>query len=163
MKVNPSLTFLSTEHRYMPCLGNIIGNSAKAREIINSVETIAPPLFNRIMMWQRSDPREAVLGLPTILITGAGRGLGLELATQFTAAGWETLGTVRDLAKGAAMPRGTIETRCTGSLPGTSELDATTVWPLDSKKSRKMVRMSATETDGTVSEGLRKAGPKRRG
>jgi transcriptional regulator with GAF, ATPase, and Fis domain len=51
-------------------LGNIIGNSAKAREIINSVETIAPPLFNRIMMWQRSDPREAVLGLPTILITG---------------------------------------------------------------------------------------------
>lgn len=51
-------------------LGNIIGNSVKAREIINSVETIAPPLFNRIMMWQRSDPREAALGLPTILITG---------------------------------------------------------------------------------------------
>ncbi len=51
-------------------LGNVIGNSTKAREIINSVETIAPPLFNRIMMWQRTDPREASLGLPTILITG---------------------------------------------------------------------------------------------
>ena len=51
-------------------LGNVIGNSAKAREIINSVEIIAQPLFNRIMMWQRTDPREAALGLPTILITG---------------------------------------------------------------------------------------------
>ncbi|TLM65970.1 MAG: GAF domain-containing protein [Deltaproteobacteria bacterium] len=51
-------------------LGNVIGNSAKAREIINSVETISPPLFSRIMMWQRNDLREAALGLPTILITG---------------------------------------------------------------------------------------------
>jgi transcriptional regulator with GAF, ATPase, and Fis domain len=51
-------------------LGNIIGNSAKAREIIASVETITPPLFNRILLWQRVDQREAALGLPTILITG---------------------------------------------------------------------------------------------
>lgn len=50
--------------------------------------------------------------MPTILITGAGRGLGLELATQFNAAGWETLGTVRDLAKGAAMPRGSQTFLC---------------------------------------------------
>lgn len=50
--------------------------------------------------------------MPTILITGAGRGLGLELATQFSAAGWETLGTVRDLAKGAAMPRGSQTFLC---------------------------------------------------
>jgi len=32
-----------------------------------------------------------------------------------------------------------------GSLPGTKGLDATTVWPLDSKKSRKVLRMSETE------------------
>ena len=51
-------------------LGNVIGNSAKAREIINSVETITPPLFNRLLMWHRADLREAALGLPTILITG---------------------------------------------------------------------------------------------
>jgi hypothetical protein len=31
-----------------------------------------------------------------------------------------------------------------GSLPGTSGLDATTVWPLEAKKSRKVLRMSAT-------------------
>ena len=44
--------------------------------------------------------------VPTILITGAGRGLGLELATQFAAGGWAVIGTVRDLAKGAALPKG---------------------------------------------------------
>jgi hypothetical protein len=31
-----------------------------------------------------------------------------------------------------------------GSLPGTSGLEATTVWPLEAKKSRKVLRMSAT-------------------
>jgi len=31
-----------------------------------------------------------------------------------------------------------------GSLPGTSGLLATTVWPLEAKKSRKDLRMSAT-------------------
>lgn len=32
----------------------------------------------------------------TILITGAGRGLGLELAKQYAADGWKVIGTVRD-------------------------------------------------------------------
>ncbi len=31
-----------------------------------------------------------------------------------------------------------------GSFPGTKGLLATTVWPLDAKKSRKVLRMSAT-------------------
>ena len=31
-----------------------------------------------------------------------------------------------------------------GSLPGTKELDATMVWPLEAKKSRKVLRISAT-------------------
>src|SRR6218665_3931751 len=37
-----------------------------------------------------------------------------------------------------------------GSLPGTSGLEATMVWPLATKKSRKLLRMSATEIEGMV-------------
>ena len=33
--------------------------------------------------------------MPTILITGAGRGLGLELARQYAGDGWRVIGTVR--------------------------------------------------------------------
>jgi transcriptional regulator with GAF, ATPase, and Fis domain len=51
-------------------LGNVIGNSSKAGEIVSTIETITPPLYRRILMWQRADLREAVLGLPTVLITG---------------------------------------------------------------------------------------------
>jgi NAD(P)-dependent dehydrogenase (short-subunit alcohol dehydrogenase family) len=36
--------------------------------------------------------------LPTILITGAGRGLGLELARQYAQDGWRVIGTVRSPA-----------------------------------------------------------------
>ena len=34
--------------------------------------------------------------MPTILITGAGRGLGLELARQYAQDGWRVIGTVRE-------------------------------------------------------------------
>lgn len=34
--------------------------------------------------------------MPTVVITGAGRGLGLELARQYVADGWRVIGTVRD-------------------------------------------------------------------
>src|SRR5512145_3358833 len=44
-----------------------------------------------------------------------------------------------------------------GSLPGTSGLDATTVWPLAAKKSRKVLRMSATEA-GRVMWALKTGG-----
>jgi NAD(P)-dependent dehydrogenase (short-subunit alcohol dehydrogenase family) len=40
--------------------------------------------------------------MPTVLITGAGRGIGLEFARQYAADGWTVLATVRDAAKGAA-------------------------------------------------------------
>jgi NAD(P)-dependent dehydrogenase (short-subunit alcohol dehydrogenase family) len=33
--------------------------------------------------------------MPTILITGAGRGLGKELARQYAADGWRVIGTER--------------------------------------------------------------------
>lgn len=40
--------------------------------------------------------------MPTILITGANRGLGLEFARQYAAAGWRVLATVRDPLSGKA-------------------------------------------------------------
>jgi len=51
-------------------LGNIIGNSQKARRTIEIIQKITPPIFNRIALWARSDVQEATLGLPSILITG---------------------------------------------------------------------------------------------
>ena len=41
--------------------------------------------------------------MPTVLITGAGRGIGLEFARQYAGDGWAVLATVRDVAKGAAL------------------------------------------------------------
>jgi NAD(P)-dependent dehydrogenase (short-subunit alcohol dehydrogenase family) len=41
--------------------------------------------------------------MPKVLITGAGRGIGLEFARQYSAAGWEVIGTVRGEA---ALPEG---------------------------------------------------------
>ena len=40
--------------------------------------------------------------MPTILITGASRGLGLEFARQYAAAGWRVLATLRDPLAGRA-------------------------------------------------------------
>jgi NAD(P)-dependent dehydrogenase (short-subunit alcohol dehydrogenase family) len=39
--------------------------------------------------------------MPTVLVVGASRGLGLEFVRQFSGAGWRAIGTVRDMAKGA--------------------------------------------------------------
>lgn len=43
--------------------------------------------------------------MATILITGAGRGLGLELARQYAQAGWTVIGTVRDDAGEVALAK----------------------------------------------------------
>ena len=48
--------------------------------------------------------------MPTLLISGANRGIGLELARQFSADGWTVLGTARDVAAAtelAALPNTT--------------------------------------------------------
>ena len=53
-------------------LGNIIGNSTKAQEIIDTIQRISPPLCQRIVQWkkQRVPDQGEFLGLPSILITG---------------------------------------------------------------------------------------------
>jgi NAD(P)-dependent dehydrogenase (short-subunit alcohol dehydrogenase family) len=43
--------------------------------------------------------------MPTILITGANRGLGLEFARQYAADGWRVIATVRDVAKAGALQK----------------------------------------------------------
>ena len=47
----------------------------------------------------------------TILITGAGRGLGLELAKQYAAASWRVIGTVRNAKGEQALGRIGVEAR----------------------------------------------------
>ena len=43
--------------------------------------------------------------MPTVLITGCGRGIGLELARQYAADAWTVLATVRDSAGAEALQR----------------------------------------------------------
>jgi len=57
-------------------LGNIIGNSRKAQEIVEFINTVSVPLSNRIALWSRNILQEATIGLPSILVlgpTGAGK------------------------------------------------------------------------------------------
>ncbi len=57
-------------------LGNIIGNSRKAQELVDFINTVSPPLFNRISLWHNNVIQEATIGLPSILVlgqTGAGK------------------------------------------------------------------------------------------
>jgi len=53
-------------------LGNIIGNSAKAQDIISTIQTISPPLCQRMVQWKKHGVPDQgeFLGLPSILITG---------------------------------------------------------------------------------------------
>ena len=41
-----------------------------------------------------------------VLVTGAGRGIGLEFARQYAAEGWEVIATVRDREAASALPAG---------------------------------------------------------
>ena len=51
-------------------LGNIIGNSRKAQEIVEFINIVSAPLFNRIALWSKNVLQEATIGLPSILVTG---------------------------------------------------------------------------------------------
>jgi len=51
-------------------LGNIIGNSPASQAVVEFINTVSPPLFNRIGFWSRNILQEATIGLPSILVTG---------------------------------------------------------------------------------------------
>ncbi|MBC8018464.1 MAG: sigma 54-interacting transcriptional regulator [Verrucomicrobia bacterium] len=51
-------------------LGNIIGNSPSSQAVVEFINTVAPPLINRIIYWSRNILQEATIGLPSILVTG---------------------------------------------------------------------------------------------
>jgi len=53
-------------------LGNIIGNSPKAQQIVETIQCLAPPLCERLSQWkvQRTPELADILGLPSVLITG---------------------------------------------------------------------------------------------
>jgi transcriptional regulator with GAF, ATPase, and Fis domain len=51
-------------------LGNIIGNSRKAQELVEFINTVSRPLFNRIALWGKHTLQEATIGLPSILVMG---------------------------------------------------------------------------------------------
>ncbi|MBT0663731.1 GPMC system transcriptional regulator [Geobacter pelophilus] len=51
-------------------LGNIIGISRKAQEIVDFINTVSEPIFNRISLWSKNVLQEATIGLPSILVTG---------------------------------------------------------------------------------------------
>ena len=53
-------------------LGNIIGNSPKTQQIIETIQRVSPALCQRISHWQRQTTPDQtdILGLPSVLITG---------------------------------------------------------------------------------------------
>src|SRR5690348_18230057 len=64
--------------------------------------------------------------MPTVLITGANRGLGLEFARQYAAAGWHVLATVRvpseALALRALAPSAAIHALDVADIPAVAAL-----------------------------------------
>ncbi len=53
-------------------MGNIIGNSTKTQEVIDTIQRISAPLCQRIIQWKKPQMPDQgeLLGLPSILITG---------------------------------------------------------------------------------------------
>jgi len=51
-------------------LGNIIGVSPTSQAVVDFINTVSQPLFNRITLWSKNVIQEATIGLPSILITG---------------------------------------------------------------------------------------------
>jgi transcriptional regulator with GAF, ATPase, and Fis domain len=51
-------------------LGNIIGVSSTSQAVVDFINTVSVPLFNRITLWSKNVIQEATIGLPSILVTG---------------------------------------------------------------------------------------------
>jgi transcriptional regulator with GAF, ATPase, and Fis domain len=57
--------------------GNVIGKSERMNTLISQINTVVKSICNRMLNWDSSNQREAVMGLPSLLITG-GTGSGKE-------------------------------------------------------------------------------------
>lgn len=57
--------------------GNVIGKSRKMHALVTQINTVVKSICNRMLHWDGSNQREAVMGLPSLLITG-GTGSGKE-------------------------------------------------------------------------------------
>ncbi len=51
-------------------LGNIIGLAPTSQAIVEFINTVSPPLCNRVLLWSKNVIQEATIGLPSILVTG---------------------------------------------------------------------------------------------
>ncbi len=51
-------------------LGNIIGLAPTSQAIVEFINTVSPPLCNRVLLWSKNVLQEATIGLPSILVTG---------------------------------------------------------------------------------------------
>lgn len=56
-------------------------------------------LYGVLVHADRHSDQDSATGAPTVLITGANRGLGLEFARQYAADGWNVIGTARSPEK----------------------------------------------------------------
>lgn len=51
-------------------LGNVIGKSRKIHHLIKQIDTVVESISHRMLHWERGQQREAVMGLPSLLLTG---------------------------------------------------------------------------------------------
>lgn len=51
-------------------LGNVIGKSKKIHALVSQIDTVVDSICNRMLHWDSSKQREALIGLPVLLITG---------------------------------------------------------------------------------------------
>ncbi|MEE9258306.1 MAG: sigma 54-interacting transcriptional regulator, partial [Nitrospinaceae bacterium] len=51
-------------------LGNVIGKSRKIHNLIKQIDTVVESISHRMLHWERGQQLEAVMGLPSLLLTG---------------------------------------------------------------------------------------------
>jgi len=51
-------------------LGNIIGKSRKIHNLVNQINTVVDSISHRMLHWDRGKQLEAIMGIPSLLITG---------------------------------------------------------------------------------------------
>lgn len=51
-------------------LGNVIGKSRKIHTLVNHIDIVVDSICNRMVQWDSRQQREALIGLPALLITG---------------------------------------------------------------------------------------------